>query len=109
MKYDLGNQFDVYPMGRPLGAQFREMVLVPMLRQIERSNTTEKLEISFESCRSFGSSFLEEAFGGLVRKGLFSKAFLLDRLNITAVSSSKIFFVKMTLDYIRNSKPERLS
>lgn len=106
MKYDLGKEFHVYPMGRPLGEQFRQEVLVPKLRQIQLLGDKDNLEISFDACRSFGSSFLEEAFGGLVRKGFFSKDFLLQRLDISAKSKEKIFFVEMTKSYIKNAQPE---
>ena len=48
------------------GEEFRETILLPAYEKIE--NTSEKLEINFDDCFGFATSFLEEAFGGLVRE-----------------------------------------
>lgn len=42
--------------------------------------------VVLDGAEGYGSSFLEEAFGGLVRLGLFPAADLLHRLRITAHS-----------------------
>lgn len=47
------------------GEEFRETILLPAYEEIE--HTTEKLVINFDDCFGFATSFLEEAFGGLVR------------------------------------------
>ena len=47
------------------GEEFRETILLPAYEKIE--NSSEKLEINFDNCFGFATSFLEEAFGGLVR------------------------------------------
>lgn len=58
--------------------QFRETVLIPALR----SSQGESIVVDFSRVAlGVGSSFLEEAFGGLVRKG-FNKEDLLDHIQI---------------------------
>ena len=47
------------------GEQFREEHLLPMLQMCQDNG--EKLVINFDNCFGFATSFLEEAFGGLVR------------------------------------------
>lgn len=66
---NVANDFSRYPAGRYVsdgpcsGAQFREEFLRPVLD----SNDTATIEL--DGVRGYGSSFLEEAFGGLVRAG----------------------------------------
>jgi hypothetical protein len=49
------------------GQQFREDKLVPALRQAQEAG--EFLTVILDDVAGYGSSFLEEAFGGLVREG----------------------------------------
>ena len=66
---DIGLQFSRYPAGRYAsegrhsGEEFREKFLRPALAQ------GQQLRIFLDNTRGYGSSFLEEAFGGLVRLG----------------------------------------
>ena len=68
--------FSPYPAGRHpsdgefCGAAFRQDHLVPALRNGER------VEVVFDGVAGVGSSFLEEAFGGLVREEGMSTKFL---------------------------------
>ena len=48
------------------GELFRDEILAPKYK--ECLNNGERLEIVFDNCYGIGTSFLEEAFGGLVRK-----------------------------------------
>jgi len=57
------------------GQRFREELLVPALQQ------NEAVEVNLDGVVGFGSSFLEEAFGGLVRAG-YRAADLRSRLQI---------------------------
>ena len=52
--------------GRFSGEEFREQLLKDKYMEAEDNNT--QLEIDFDGCYGIGTSFLEEAFGGLVRK-----------------------------------------
>lgn len=47
------------------GELFRENILIQKYQEAREQNT--KLEIDFDGCYGFGTSFLEEAFGGMVR------------------------------------------
>ena len=77
---NVGKQFGRYPAGRYLsdgpysGQKFREEYLLPALRAND-----EILEVELDDARGLASSFLEEAFGGLVREG-FSPQVLINRL-----------------------------
>lgn len=70
MKINLGKQFGRYPAGRYLadgpynGQKFREDFLIPALNGVD-----DEIEIDLSDARGLKSSFLEEAFGGLVRAG----------------------------------------
>lgn len=57
------------------GTKFRREHLVPALRQYEI------VEVDLDGTEGYGSSFLEEAFGGLISEG-FSKSDLKNRLQI---------------------------
>jgi hypothetical protein len=69
--------FSRYPAGRDAGDgdfngfRYRKDFLQPALERAAQRNQV--LLVSLEGVLSFGSSFLEEAFGGLVRDGSFSK------------------------------------
>ena len=52
--------------GNHSGEQFRDEILIKKYEEAEKSDDT--LEIDFDGTYGFGTSFLEEAFGGLVRK-----------------------------------------
>lgn len=66
---NVANDFSRYPAGRYLadgpfsGERFRDEFLRPVL------NSNETATIELDGVRGYGSSFLEEAFGGLVRAG----------------------------------------
>ena len=63
----VANDFSPFPAGRFLadgkfsGERFRDEFLVPALREHDH------VSINMDDVFGFGSSFLEEAFGGLVR------------------------------------------
>ena len=60
--------------GENSGEEFRDRILKPKFDEAKRNN--EKIEIDFDNCYGFATSFLEEAFGGFVRtyktKGLLN-------------------------------------
>jgi hypothetical protein len=64
--------FSRYPSGRDAndgsfnGEAFRSRILLPAVKSAIAQNSN--IRISLAGVMSFGSSFLEEAFGGLVRK-----------------------------------------
>lgn len=69
------NEFTDMPLGRYItdgpysGERFREEFLVPKLQQLKNE---EQLLLDLSNAFGFGSSFLEECFGGIIRKQYFS-------------------------------------
>lgn len=78
------------------GQAFREDVLVPLLK-----SETEKVVIDLSGVLALGSSFLEEAFGGLVRNSNYKADVLLDRL---VIQSPVSMYESRIWDYIRSAK-----
>jgi len=72
---NIKENFSRYPAGRyradgPYnGEKFREELLMPALS--EAINKGEKVKVELDGVRGYNSSFLEEAFGGLVRSSKF--------------------------------------
>lgn len=50
------------------GEGFRDKLLLPYLKECIQKQ--EILDVHFDGCLGAGVSFLEEAFGGLIRKGI---------------------------------------
>ena len=79
---NIEKQFSKYPAGRykadgPYsGERFRDDFLLPALK-----TQGGRVVVELDGARGYGSSFLEEAFGGLVRAG-FTAEQLLDRLHL---------------------------
>lgn len=73
-------RFSEYPAGRYRvdgnfsGEVFREDYLIPLLK------SHEAVSVDLDGAMGYGSSFLEEAFGGLVREHHFSPAQLKQKL-----------------------------
>jgi STAS-like domain of unknown function (DUF4325) len=77
---DVGRDFSRYPSGRTpndskySGELFREKFLTPSLR------AGSDITIALDGAFSYGSSFLEECFGGLVRVSGFAKDFVREHI-----------------------------
>ncbi|MFI3272329.1 MAG: STAS-like domain-containing protein [Pseudomonadota bacterium] len=73
IKISIAQDFSIYPGGRTAndgpysGAEFRDTYLIPALIK------NEKVEVNLDGTCGYGSSFLEEAFGGLIRSGITSQ------------------------------------
>lgn len=104
---DIANEFSRYPAGRTNndgrfnGNRFREELLRPRLQQAIR--TGNKLEINFEGVRTFGSSFLEQSFGGLVRINKIDKKVALNTIIFTYVSPVYRNYVQLSKRYIKEA------
>jgi hypothetical protein len=111
MQIDMAEQFSAYPSGRyPAdgtfnGERFREEFLLPAL-SAARDSHGNKVEVNIDGVRTFGSSFLEEAFAGLIRKGLFSKQDLVEYLSVTCSKPHLAIFRDSIWNYIEEAKPE---
>lgn len=78
------------------GERFREEFLLPALR--DHQNVT----VKFEGTEGYGSSFLDEAFGGLVREGYYSAHELHRRLKLESDDPVFLMYVKQAWRYINN-------
>ncbi|GAN61619.1 hypothetical protein ACI01nite_24880 [Acetobacter cibinongensis] len=85
-------------LGPASGEEFRGL-LVRKLRE----NPREKFQIIFDGAEGYGSSFLEEAFGGLVRLGTLSKEDISERLVLKAYSSDYQTYVDEAKQYIHDA------
>jgi len=83
--------------GKYTGEGFRKKLLVPNLNKLSEND---KLIIDFTGVTMAGSSFLEEAFGGLVRVEKFDGRKLLNQLDIV---SPRIIIKQRILDYINDA------
>lgn len=98
---NIARDFGRFPAGRyetdgPYsGESFREKLLVPALRC-----GSEVITVEFDGARGLASSFLEEAFGGLVRLG-FDADQLEHRLDLR---SADLSIVNEVREYIIEAK-----
>lgn len=100
---NLARDFSRYPAGRYVndgpysGAAFRDNYLIPALK------SGEQLVVELDGVRGYGSSFLEEAFGGLVRNG-FDPVQVKNQLQLKSADESLIEEID---DYIEHgNEPE---
>ncbi|MCU7858695.1 MAG: STAS-like domain-containing protein [Candidatus Thiodiazotropha sp. (ex Lucinoma kastoroae)] len=97
---NIANCFSRYPAGRFItdgpysGEKFRDDFLMPAI------DLGEKLVIALDGARGYGSSFLEEAFGGLVRKG-YSKEDILNTFTFQTKDESLKIEI---MEYIEHAK-----
>ena len=101
----IANDFSRFPAGRfredgdASGTEFREARLAPALRDAD----FDKVVVDFDGVAGFGSSFLEEAFGGLVRTEHFDGESLNSRLEMTTTESDLEDYIKLSWRYIRDA------
>lgn len=109
MKIIIAQEFTPYPEGRSRedsdfsGEFFRQKHLIPaFLNALKKS---EKLEVCLEGMKILTPSFLEEAFGGLVREMLPRMSFgeIKEVIEITAESQKYDYFIKKTWNYMEEA------
>lgn len=94
MKLNIARDFSDVPIGRYSadskfsGELFREKFLKPKLEELANG---EKLIVDITDVEGYGSSFLEEAFGGLVRNHYFSSKELKEKLHIQSNEIYKMY------------------
>lgn len=86
--------------GRFSGEEFRRDFLLPRMKEAIASGSV--LEVELDGATGYAASFLEEAFGGLVRDGL-SKADVLRHLKIATVKPRYEPFKLLAIDYINHA------
>ncbi|KGA40411.1 hypothetical protein KU75_16890 [Pectobacterium odoriferum] len=79
-------------LGEYSGETFRDKVLIPALNQHDQ------ISVNFDGVFGFGSSFLEEAFGGLLRNGVERKKVEQLKNNLISSDPSIVDEVKSYID-----------
>ena len=101
-KINIAQDFSRYPAGRfkddgpASGQAFRETFLMPALE----SKTS--LIIELDGTRGYGSSFLEEAFGGAVRAG-YKPEVVKESFQLISSDNSLIEEINYYIDHARDS------
>jgi hypothetical protein len=93
-----------YSSGPDSGELFRERFLRPALEQAIKQG--DRVIVVLDGARGYLSSFLEEAFGGLIRRGYFTKAQLKRHLEIQAEDSFYETYRRLALKYIDDANAE---
>lgn len=97
----MADDFSTTPAGRYRsdgqfsGEEFREGILIPAL------NSHDMVIVNLDNTIGYGSSFLEEAFGGIIRSGKFTHKELKKKLKI---ESSRSFYRDKIWLYIEAAK-----
>ena len=103
---NIAKEFSDTPLGRfpddgPFnGEKFREEFLRPAFA----SDTD--VTVDLDGAEGYGSSFLNEAFGGLVRKGYFTALHLRQHLHITCKDQVNFLYRDLIWKHIENARPE---
>ena len=101
----IATDFSDVPLGRypadseVSGERFREEFLRPYL-------VAGPLTVDIDDVEGFGSSFLEEAFGGLVRKGYFKQSDLEKLLTIQTSDPDYEMYKTLIWRYIKEASPQ---
>lgn len=103
-KINIANDYTVYPGGRTeddgpfSGARFRDTILIPALA------SGDKVEVNFDGTRGYGTSFLEEIFGGIVRKG-YTKKYLDSHLILISEKEDTLKKVQKYIEAAEKKEP----
>lgn len=104
---EIAKEFSTEPYGRypadgdSNGTKFREEWVVPALTR------NEKLIITLDGVEGYGSSFLEEVFGGLVRDDGFSPSELKEKLIL--ISEEDPSLIAEIWEYVDTATPKKKS
>ena len=107
---NIAKDFSPVPMGRykadgnKSGEVFRKKVLLPKIRIALANNDI--LKVDFTDMYGVHASFLEEAFGGLVRNHGLNPEDVLKTIVFLPEKSHFDLYINLTKKYIREAKPE---
>lgn len=103
-KISIATSFSVAPAGRYLtdgpfsGERFRSELLFPALQKFDQ------VEVDLDGTLGYGSSFLEEAFGGLIRES----GMTLEQINKQLViNSSRRLYQERVKQYLLDAESRR--
>jgi len=103
---NIAKDFTRYPGGRyPAdgegnGTDFREKFLLPVLQKKERST------VLLNGAVGYPSSFLDEAFAGLVRENGFSSSDILRAFDFVATDPGFDHYIDMIKNYVRDAEQQ---
>jgi hypothetical protein len=89
------------------GEWFRDDILVPALRAAIEASTV--LRVELDGTSGYGSSFLEEAFGGLIRKRIFPARKIQTALEVDAGTPLYAPYKALADKYMSSAKPETVA
>lgn len=105
----IAKDFSTYPGGRFRkdgdfsGEAFRDDLLIPSLKQAENAKDT--VVVVLDGTFGYAASFLDEAFGGLVRERHFDKKQLSRLLSIKATAAHMQLYKQLAEQYIDEAGP----
>lgn len=97
---NIARDFSRYPYGRSRkyshtsGEKFRDEVLLPAFHKFE------EITVELDGVEGYGSSFLDEAFAGLIRTSNLDKSIVLQKLRF--VSKDDPSLIKEIMSYIES-------
>jgi hypothetical protein len=109
MKIKISNDFSKAPgpryevEGKHSGEEFRKHILYPKV--LDALRTHEKLTVDLDGTFGFGTSFLEEAFGGLIRENNLALSDL--SALITFVSTEEPDLIEEITAYMKQAEAEK--
>ena len=101
----IANDFNPVPIGREKGKAFREEILLPKIQEAERNN--EMVVVSLDGARSTGSSFLDEAFAGLVVDGRYTARRLRELLRVEAKDIGHGPYIELLWEFVDEAQVDR--
>ena len=107
IQIEIAKEFSSVPIGRYLtdsdhsGEAFREKLLLPRFKEAEKSG--QLLQIDFTGMKCLSSSFLEEAFGGLVRKTKQEPKLILERIRFVPEGTHLDEYIENTKRFIERA------
>ena len=113
LRINIAREFSPVPIARykegdatddKSGETFRDNCLYPKIRQAIDSGDV--LEVDFAGIRSVSASFLEESFGGLVRKYHISAVKILDTVKFLPEKSYFDPYIRITKKYINEARAD---
>lgn len=103
---NIARDYTPYPGGRypedgkGNGTTFRENFLLPIIREGRTA------DVVLDGAAGYPSSFLDEAFAGLVRKEGFTPQQVLSAFHFVATQPGFARFIPLVEDFIRSASPE---
>lgn len=110
---NIAKDFSAFPAGRyrtdgpNSGERFLEEFLLPELGKAVKAK--QKLLIDLEGLKVCGSSFLESAFGGIVRVNKFPKEIILRTIEVVNTSPELDRYARSIIKHLAKAQPGELS